>query len=45
MFGFTTLTLGALAAASLTSAAPLSERKETPNHYAEGYLEPYMTCT
>jgi hypothetical protein len=39
MFAFTAF----LALAAIAQAAPVAQ-KESPNHYAEGYLEPYMTC-
>ena len=39
MHSFTAL----LALAALAQAAPVAQ-KDTPDHYAEGYLEPYMTC-
>lgn len=32
-----------LALAALAHAAPVAQ-KEAPDHYYEGYLEPYMTC-
>jgi len=38
MHSFTAL----LALAALAQAAPVAQ-KDTPDHYAEGYLEPYMT--
>lgn len=41
MYSFATiLALAAMGA----SAAPVAQ-KDAPDHYYEGYLEPYMTCT